>query len=140
MSRAHRHSDRIRSADPEAILLRTAMSTNAWFSALSGAVLVVGAPVLSGVFGVGPLMLALVGVMLVGYGVALAVSARSDSRRILGGRVAVAADVGWIVGAVGLIAGSDLLTVKGEIVLGLVSVVVIGFAAVQAAALRRAGG
>ncbi len=115
------------------------MAANAWFSALSGLALAAAGPFLAGFVGVEGVVLGVVGAGLVVYGLGLAVAARSDSHRILGGKLAVVADAGWVTGAAGLIVGTDLLTVEGEVALGVVSVVVAGFAVAQTHALRKTG-
>ncbi len=118
-------------------MLATVMLENAAFSAVSGAVLVAGATGLDSWLGVHAGVLVAVGAGLMVYAVQLFVWYRSPRGLRRGGRMAVAADVAWVLGAVALIAFTDTLTAAGELALAAVSVVVAGFAAAQSAGLSR---
>ena len=63
--------------------------------------------------------------------------ARSPRLLVTGGRLAVIADVVWVIAAAALIAFTAVLTRQGEIALALVSLVVAGFAVAQFVGLRR---
>jgi hypothetical protein len=118
-------------------LLSRAMVDNALFSGGTGLVLVIGARWLDGWLGLNAWLLASVGVGLLVYAADLAWLSRSDRWLIPGGRLAVVADIGWVIAAAALIAFTAVLTTRGELALALVSVVVAGFAAAQWIGLRR---
>jgi hypothetical protein len=118
-------------------LLKTAMKGNALVSAVTAAILMAGASGLDSWSGVNPWVLAGVGLGLLTYAVDLVWWARSSRWLRLGGRIAVVADIGWVVGAVLLIALTEVLTGPGETVLAILSAVVAAFAAAQWMGLER---
>lgn len=113
------------------------MTGNAVFSALTGLVVAFGSGRLDDWLGVDARLLVLLGVGLVVYALDLVWSTRSPDRLAIGGRVAVAADAGWVVGAVALVAATDVLTPSGETDLVVVTLVVAGLAVAQWIGLRR---
>ncbi len=118
-------------------LLSKAMKENAIFSGLAGLVLVVGASGLDGWLGVDARLLAAIGLGLVVYAADLMWWSRSARWLVTGGRMAVVADLGWVVAAAALIAFTAVLTTQGEAALALVSVVIAALAAVQWMGLRK---
>lgn len=118
-------------------MLRMALRENAAISGVSGLVLLLGAAWLDGWLGIDWWLLATVGVGLLVYAVDLAWVARDDRLLVPGARMAIAADVAWVLGAVALIAFTAVLTRRGEIALAVVSLVVAGLAAAQWVGLRR---
>lgn len=118
-------------------LLKTAMMDNAFVSGISGLVLVVGATGLDTWLGVNQWVLVGVGVGLLGFAADLVWWSRSDRLLKVGGRIAVAADAAWVIGAVLLIAFTGVLTRSGDMALAAVSVVVAGFALAQWLGVRR---
>ncbi len=129
-------------------LLSKAMTENAIFSGLAGLVLVVGASGLDGWLvvgasgldgwlGVDARLLAAIGLGLVVYAADLMGWSRSPRWLVTGGRMAVVADLGWVVAAAALIAFTAVLTTQGEAALALVSVVIAALAAVQWMGLRK---
>jgi hypothetical protein len=118
-------------------LLSKAMTENAIFSGLAGLVLVVGASGLDGWLGVDARLLAAIGLGLVVYAADLMWWSRSPRWLVTGGRMAVVADLGWVVAAAALIAFTAVLTTQGEAALALVSVVIAALAAVQWMGLRK---
>ena len=118
-------------------LLSKAMIENALFSGLAGLVLIVGAAGLDGWLGVNAWLLAAIGVGLVVYAADLVWWSRSPRWLVTGGRMAVVADLGWVVAAAALIAFTAVLTTQGEAALALVSVVIAALAAVQWMGLRK---
>ena len=91
-------------------LLSKAMKENAIFSGLAGLVLIVGASGLDGWLGVDAWLLAAIGLGLVVYAADLMWWSRSPRWLVTGGRMAVVADLGWVVAAAALIAFTAVLT------------------------------
>lgn len=121
-------------------LLATSVSYNAIFSAICGVTLIVGAPLLSGAFGVAGWILASVGLGLVGFAALLLWLLAAPRRLTSGARAVVFADVAWVLGASVLIVGfPTLLPPAGRVALGAVSVVVAVIAVGQAVGLSRRG-
>ncbi len=118
-------------------LLSKAMKENAIFSGLAGLVLIVGASGLDGWLGVDAWLLAAIGLGLVVYAADLMWWSRSPRWLVNGGRMAVVADLGWVVAAAALIAFTAVLSSQGEVALALVSVVIAGLAAAQWLGLRK---
>ena len=118
-------------------LLSKAMTENAIFSGLAGFVLIVGASGLDGWLGVDAWLLAAIGLGLVVYAADLMWWSRSPRWLVTGGRMAVVADLGWVVAAAALIAFTAVLTTQGEAALALVSVVIAALATVQWMGLRK---
>lgn len=118
-------------------LLSRAMVENALFSGATGLVLVIGARWLSGWLVLNAWLLAALGVGLLLYAADLVWLSRSERFLLAGGRLAVVADIGWVIAAAALITFTAVLTTPGELALALVSLVVAGFAAAQWIGLRR---
>lgn len=115
-------------------LLRVAMTENALFSGASGVALAAGSPWLSGWLGAPTWVLVAVGLGLVGWAAEL----RRTAGTVVGGRTAVAGDLGWVVGTAVLLLGwPDAMTNAGRIAAEVVAIAVAGFAAWQAVGLRR---
>lgn len=124
-------------SDNKTSLLSKAMTKNAIFSGLAGLVLIVGASGLDGWLGVDAWLLAAIGLGLVVYAADLMWWSRSSRWLVTGGRMAVVADIGWVVAATALIAFTAVLTSQGEAALALVSVVIAALAAAQWLGLRK---
>ena len=121
-------------------LLASAVSYNVIFSAVSGIVLLVAAPSLSGPIGVAGWILAALGVGLVAFAVALVWLLAAPRRLASWARLVLVADVAWVLGAVVLVAGfPGVLTRARQFGLGAVSVVVATIAVGQTVGLRRLG-
>lgn len=120
--------------------LRLILNGNATFSALSGAVLLLGAGTWDETLGLETWFLAATGISLVGYGVLLWWLARRPDVAA-GARFATIMDAGWVLGAAVVLLGFPaVMTPTGRAALLAVSLVVLGFAEAQLLALRRAGG
>jgi hypothetical protein len=111
-------------AAPQRTLLGRMLVENAMVSGITGLVLVVGAAGLDTWMGVNQWVLAGVGAGLVAYAVALVVWARSPKWLRLGGLLAVASDVMWVILAAALIFFTDEMTAAGEVALAGVTAVV----------------
>ncbi|MCP3976342.1 MAG: hypothetical protein GY720_17800 [bacterium] len=117
--------------------LRRTIRANSVFSEVSGGVLLLGAGLLDGVFGLDSWFLALLGASLVGYGALLWLRVRRDDVRPLA-KLAAVLDVDWVIAAaVVLVAFPTAMTTTGRGGLFVVSLFVAGFAAEQIIALRR---
>lgn len=119
-------------------LLVDALRLNAWFSVTTGAVALLGAVALDRTLGAPAPVLTLLGVGLVGYADLLrrAAAGSLDTTRI--GRLAVAADLLWVVAAGAmLLVAPEVLTTAGRWTLAAVTLVVLDLAVVQAVGLRR---
>ncbi len=125
------------SSENKTSLLSKAMTKNAIFSRLAGLVLIVGASGLDGWLGVDAWLLAAIGLGLVVYAADLMWWSRSSQWLVTGGRMAVVADIGWVVAATALIAFTAVLTSQGEAALALVSVVIAALAGAQWLGLRK---
>ena len=118
-------------------LLRTVLRENATFCMASGAVLAAGSAALDNWVGVRWWILLLLGLGLIAYAPSLWIGAGRPKLLRQTGLVAIAGDVGWIVGAVVIVAATDWLTRNGEIALIAVTALVASFAIGQAVGLRR---
>lgn len=120
--------------------LASAVSVNAVFSAASGLVLLVGAPILAGPFGVdGWLLAALGGGLLMFAGLLIWLPA-DPPRLAAAAWWVLGADVAWILGAVGLLAiAPSILSANGRVALAAVTVVVFLTVVGQLDGLRRRG-
>ena len=124
--------------DTRDTMLSKAMLENALFSGASGLILIIGAALgLDDWLGINAWLLVGLGVGLVIYAIDLSFFARSPRWLIPGGRMAVAADVAWVIAAVALIAFTAALSDAGEVALAAVSLIVAGFAVAQWIGLRR---
>ena len=117
--------------------LSKAMVDNALFSGAAGLVLIVGSAWLDGWLGVNTWLLVALGVGLVVYAVDLVWWSRSQRWLVAGGRMAVLADIAWVLAAAALIAFTAVLTTRGELALAAVSLIVGGFGAAQWTGLRK---
>lgn len=118
-------------------LLGRALQGNALFSGMSGLTLLIGAERLSSAFGVNPWVLAAVGAGLLLYAFGLLAWSRSARWLRRGGLLALIGDIGWVIGASALIWLTSALTPGGELALGSATILVAGFAAVQAVGLAQ---
>jgi uncharacterized protein YndB with AHSA1/START domain len=120
--------------------LASAVSVNAVFSAGSGLVLLVGAPILAGPFGVdGWLLAGLGGGLLVFAGLLIWLLAKPP-RLAAAAWWVLGADLAWIGGAVALLAiAPNILTASGRVALAAVTVVVVVIVVGQLVGLRRRG-
>ena len=111
---------------------------NGIYSALSGAILAIGAPWLDTVSGVEAWVLAVVGVGLIAYGTLIYRQAR-NADPVPVARFATAMDLAWLVGAAALLIGfPSAMTTAGKAILVAASVGVGAFAALQFRELRTA--
>jgi len=120
--------------------IRLTLNANAAFSALTGAVLLLGAGAWGPALGLATWLLAVAGISLVSYGALLWwLAARPDA--VAGARFATIMDAGWVLGAaIVLLRYPAVMTTGGRAGLLIVSLVVLGFAEAQFLALRRVGG
>ncbi len=118
-------------------LLRSALVANAGFSALSGAVLVVASVPLAEVLEVPAWLLIVIGAGLIPFALGVLRTARTPEPSDV--RAIIAADVGWVVVAIGVVilAGSAMAT-TAVVALCVVTVIVADFALLQYVGLRRA--
>ena len=122
---------------PSNILTRT-LAANAGFSAVIGVNLVIGAVPLSRWLGIPTWLTIAVGVGLLPFALAVAKTARNPKRGTV--HQVIISDIAWVIGAaVVLIGFPRSMTPTGLWALGLVSVAVADFAALQAIGLRRTG-
>ncbi len=121
-------------------LLRGFLYENVAFSIASGLVFALGASRLDTWAGVNTWLLVALGVGLIGYADLLFLGARRDDTLVMTGRSAVIGDLGWIAGAIAIIAATDWLTRNGEIALAVISIPVAILAAGQYVGLRRIEG
>jgi hypothetical protein len=120
--------------------LKLTLIGNAMFSAVSGAVLLLGATAWEATLGLEAWFLAVVGTALVAYGGLLQwLAGRPDV--VAGARFATIMDAGWVFGAAVVLLGfPDAMTITGRAALLAVSLVVAGFAEGQLLGLRCIGG
>ena len=120
--------------------LRLALRANAAFSTLSGLALAVGAPVLGPWLGIPPPTLAVVGLGLLPFAWLLFRNAARTPISQPEARLAVGADVAWVVGSAALLAFDPLgLSPAGRVVVVVVALCVADFALLQALGLGRLG-
>lgn len=124
----------------ESNLLFRALHANAIYSTAAGATMAIGAAALDDWSGVPAWLLVAIGVGLIGFAASLVFGARRPNLIVDTGRTAVAGDIGWIVGAIVVIAATTWLTTAGEVTLALISIPVAIFAVTQWQGLRRMGG
>ena len=122
---------------PHNTALGLALRNNALLSGVTGLTLLVGAAGLDTWLGANPWVLAGIGAGLIFYAIDLVIWARSPKWLRRGGRLAIAADGLWVIGAVALIAFTDSLTFAGEAALGVVTVAVAALMVLQTFGLRR---
>ncbi len=118
--------------------LRLILNGNAAFSAISGAVLLIGSVAWDEALGLETWFLAAVGISLVAYGALLSWLARRPDVGA-GARFATIMDAGWVLGAAIVLLGFPAaMTATGRVALFAVSIAVAGFAEAQFLGLRRA--
>jgi hypothetical protein len=121
-------------------LVASAVSYNALFSASSGVVLGVGAPLFSETIGLQTWILVTIGVGLVGFAGLLLWLLADGDRLARGAPFVILADVAWVLAAVVVLAGiPSLLAPAGQVGLAAVNVVVAVLATAQTVGLRRRG-
>lgn len=120
--------------------LRLILIGNAAFAAFNGALLLFGAGAWDATLGLEAWFLAVAGGSLVAYGGLLRwLAGRRDV--VAGARFATIMDAGWVFGAAVVLLGfPTAMTGGGRAALGVVSLVVLGFAEAQFIGLRRASG
>ena len=121
------------------LLLQVALVANAGFSGLCGALLATESAGLDGWLGVDRRVLLALGFALLGYAALLLLGAARRSLMREVGRIAVFADVSWVIGATVAIELSHALTSQGSVALVLVTAAVAVLAAAQWLGLRRLG-
>lgn len=121
------------------LLLQVALVANAGFSGLCGALLASESAELDGWLGVDRRVLLALGFALLGYAALLLLGAARRSLMREVGRIAVFADVSWVIGATVAIELSHALTSQGSVALVLVTAAVAVLAAAQWLGLRRLG-
>ena len=121
-------------------LLRLALRANACFSAVSGLVLAAAAPALGPWLGIPPLALAVVGLGLLPFAWLLFRNAARSPLSESEARLAVGADVAWVIGSAALVAFDPLgLTLAGRVAVVVIALCVADFALLQALGLGRLG-
>lgn len=116
--------------------LTRVLMANAGFSLVTGVILVGGAIPLSRWLEIPTWLTVAVGGGLLPFSLAVSMVARRPSRLTV--RLVIAADLVWVAGAAIVILGfPQSMSTAGLWVLGLVTVVVAGFAVLQAVGLRR---
>lgn len=122
-----------------ASILRRALQGNALFSAASGLISLLAARPLANLMGIPwPIALVILGMLLLGYALALFMAAKQDTMAVKIGPAAVAMDSLWVIGTVILLLGSWLpLTTAGFWILLIIGDIVFLFVGWQAYGLRR---
>jgi hypothetical protein len=120
-------------------LLRRALLANACFSAASGAAFCFAPSAGAGFAGgFAPSLIALTGGGLLLFGAGVLRLALADRPGVIEARVVIALDVGWVLASAGLwLAVPDSFTDAGRAGLALVAAIVLHFAAMQTAGVRR---
>lgn len=119
------------------ILSRT-LAANAGFSAVTGVILVVGAAPLSRWLSIPTWLTIAVGIGLLPFALTVAKTARSPRREAV--LRVILADIAWVVAAAVVLVGFPRsMSTAGLWSLGLVTVAVADFAALQVIGLRRTG-
>jgi hypothetical protein len=119
-------------------LLRRALIGNGLFSITSGLIAVVLAAQVADLIGVNQIVMLAVGIGVVGFGIAILISARRHPINLVEARLTVVADVSWVIAAAVIIVIPSLLTTEGNLLLGAISVVVGLFAILQTVGIRHA--
>ena len=122
---------------PSSQLLKKTLLANALFSDLCGFMLLLGASTIAPLIGFNsPIILAVIGVGLMGYGAWLFLNARRAVPSLAQVQIAVAADVAWVIGAA-LVILLGVLNTTGNWILAGVTDVVLCFAILQWVGIRR---
>ena len=120
------------------MLLRYALIANSLFSTTSGLVLALAGPWLASVVGVGPGWLyRTIGVGLVLYGIGFWGNAKRSEINLAEVRWALAMDGLWVVASVSVVLLTPSINQAGVWIIGIVGLVVGGFAVVQGLGMRR---
>ena len=117
------------------IRLGRVLRANAWFSAISGAVVIVLGVVAADLVAAPGWLLIAVGVGLLPFAGYVRWVASQDPRPPAAAWSIIAADAGWVAGAA-LVLAAGLLSPEGATLLAAASVIVAGFGIVQARLLR----
>ena len=117
-------------------LLRRALMADGVISGLSGVLMVAAPAPIGALIGASPAVIALVGLLLVAYGVMLVRNARRDHPRREEAGLAVALNVAWVIGTAAVVA-AGWLTREGNYAALFVADVVLVFAILEGIALRR---
>lgn len=120
-------------------ILRRALQSNALFSAASGVISLVAARPLAHVMGIPwPSALTILGILLLGYALALFMAAKQDATAVKIGPAAVVMDSLWVIGTIVLLLANWLpLTTAGIWILLVIGDIVFIFVGWQAYGLRR---
>lgn len=122
---------------PSSQLLKKTLLANALFSDLCGFILLLGASTIAPLIGFNsPIILAVIGLGLMGYGAWLFLNARRAVPSLAQAQIAVAADVAWVIGAAVIIL-LGVLNTTGNWILAGVTDVVLCFAILQWVGIRR---
>lgn len=122
---------------PSSSLLKKTLLANALFSDLCGVIMLLGAATIAPLIGLNsPMILAFIGIDLMVYGVWLFFTARRAEPNLTLAKIAVAADVAWVIGAA-IVIWLGVLNTTGNLILAGVTDVVLLFAILQWAGIRR---
>lgn len=122
-------------------LLRASHFANAVFSMASGAITIAFASQLGEFMGLASVVLTIVGVGVVGFGLAILWNVRRETVDLRLARLTVVLDIGWVVtGAIVIIGFPELMSTGGALMLAAISAVVALFAVLQGLGIRNAGG
>ena len=117
--------------------LRSVLRTNAVYSLITGSIAIVFASRLGETMGINTWIVVAVGAGVLLFGVTMLIQFKPVDVDLQAARFIVGADLAWVVAAVAVVA-FDILTVDGDLILGLVSVPVGLFAILQYAGIRGA--
>ncbi|MFB3051858.1 MAG: hypothetical protein ACE1Z0_07715, partial [Acidimicrobiia bacterium] len=122
-------------------LIRASLFANAVFSMVTGAIAIAFASRLAEFMGLAPVVLTVVGVGVVGFGLAILWTARRETVDLRLARLTVILDIGWVVtGAIVIVGFPGLISTGGGWLLAAVSAVIGVFAVLQGLGIRSAGG
>lgn len=122
---------------PSSSLLKKTLLANALFSDLCGVIMLLGATTIAPLIGLNsPMILAFIGIDLMVYGVWLFFTARRAEPNLTLAKIAVAADVAWVIGAA-IVIWLGVLNTTGNLILAGVTDVVLLFAILQWVGIRR---
>lgn len=122
---------------PSSSLLKKTLLANALFSDLCGVIMLLGATTIAPLIGLNsPMILAFIGIDLMVYGVWLFFTARRAAPNLTLAKIAVAADVAWVIGAA-IVIWLGVLNTTGNLILAGVTDVVLLFAILQWVGIRR---
>ena len=122
-------------------LIRASLFANAVFSMVTGAIAIAFASQLAEFMGLAPVVLTVVGVGVVGFGLAILWTARRETVDLRLARLTVILDIGWVVtGAIVIVGFPGLMSTGGRWLLAAVSTVIGVFAVLQGLGIRSAGG